>query len=77
MSSKGLRPRQARAQVSVLAAIIASSMTRVVATTSSLPCITTGMPAGIEGVACVMVEAETFMHRDHGTRPAALLLLVD
>ena len=52
-------------------------MTRVVAMASLLPRITSGTPAGIEGVARVTVEAETFMHQDHGVRPATLLCLVD
>ena len=43
---------------------------------SPLPRIAIGMPAGIEGVACVMVEDKMFMHRNHGERPAALLCLV-
>ena len=36
-----------------------------------------GMPAGNEGVARVMVEAETFMHQGYGAWPAASLCLVD
>ena len=52
-------------------------MTRVVAVASLLPRIAMGTPAGIEGVARVTVEAETFMHQDRGTWPTALLHLVD
>ena len=52
-------------------------MTRVVAAASLLPRIAVGMPTGIEGITCVMVEAETFMHQDHGVWPTALLRLVD
>jgi len=44
---------------------------------SLLPCIAMGTPTGIEGVTRVMVEAETFMHQDHGVWPTALLCLVD
>ena len=44
---------------------------------SLLPRITSGTPAGIEGVARVTVEAETFMQRDRGARLVALLRLVD
>ena len=52
-------------------------MMRVVATASLLPLITVGMPVGIKGVARIMVEAETLMHRGHGMCPAASLCLVD
>ena len=52
-------------------------MMRVVATASLLPLIATGMPAGIEGVAHVMVEAEMLMHRGSGAWPVASLCLVD
>ena len=44
---------------------------------SFLPCIAVGTPVGVEGVARVMVETETFMQWDCGTRPASLLYLVD
>ena len=46
----------------VLAAVVASATTRVAATAGLLPLIAVGTPAGIEGVACITVEAETFMH---------------
>ena len=44
---------------------------------SLLPRIIVDMPTGIEGVTCVMVEAEMFMHRNHDAWSAALLCLVD
>ena len=50
---------------------------RVLATATLLPRTATGTPLGIEGVAHVMVEAETFMHQDRGELPTALLRLVD
>ena len=77
MSAKGLRSQQVGAWASVLAAIIASTTMRVLAAACSLLRIAVGTPMGIEGAACVMVEAETFMHRDHGVWPAVLLRLVD
>ena len=77
VSAKGLRSWQVGAWALVLAVVIASAMTRVVAMASLLPLITTGMPAGIEGVARVMVEAETLIHRGHGMWPATSLHLVD
>ena len=61
----------------VLTAVIASATTRVVAVAILLPRIAAGMPAGVEGVGRVTVEAETLMHWDHGARPTALLRLVD
>jgi len=44
---------------------------------SSLPRITVGTPAGVEGVTRIMVAAETLMYRDHSAQPAALWHLVD
>ena len=75
--SKDLRPRQVGAQASVLTAVVASTTTRVVDVASLLPRIVVGTPADIEGVACITVEAETLMHRDHGALFAALWRLVD
>ena len=66
VSSKSLRPRQVGARASVLTAVVASTMTRVVAAASSLPWIIMGTPAGIEGVTRVTVVAETLMYRDCG-----------
>ena len=54
----------------VLATVVASATTRVVAVASPLPRIAMGTHAGIEGVARVTVEAEMFMHRDRDARPA-------
>ena len=44
---------------------------------SSLSWLMAGISVGIEGVACVMVAAETPMHWDHGALPAALWRLVN
>ena len=77
MSDEGLRSHQFRAWASVLAAIVASTTMRVVAMATSLPRITAGMPAGIEGVVRVMVAVKTLMHRDCGTRLTTLSCLVD
>ena len=60
----------------VLTVVIVFAMMRVVATASLLPHITMGTPMGIQGVAHVMVEAETLMHWDRGALPTALLCLV-
>ena len=77
MSSKGLRPQQARARASVLVAVIASATTRVIAMASSLSWVIVGTSAGIEGVACVTVATETLTHQDHGMLPTSLWFLVD
>ena len=61
----------------VLAAVVASTMMRVVAVASPLPCITTGTPTGIEGVVCVAVETEMLMYQNHSARPTVLLGLMD
>jgi hypothetical protein len=62
VSAKALRSQQVRARALVLAAVVASTMTWVVATASPFPRITIGTPVGVEGVVCVMVEAETLMY---------------
>ena len=77
VSAKGLRSRQVKAQALILAAVVASTTTRVVAVASLLPRITKGTPAGIEGVARVMVEAETLMHRGYDAWPVVSLRQVD
>ena len=73
VSTEGPRPQQARARASVLATVIASATTRVVAMASLLPRIAMGTSAGVEGVAHITVEAKTFVHQDR----SALLRLVD
>ena len=77
MPTEGLGPWQARAQASVLAAVVASTMTRVIAMASSLSRVIVGTPTDIEGVACVSVAAETLMHQDRGALSTALWRLVD
>ena len=46
----------------VLAAVVASAMIRMIAASSSLSWVIIGTSTGIEGVACVMVTAETLTH---------------
>ena len=50
----------------VLAAVVASATTRVVAAVGLLPLIAAGTLAGIQGVTCIMVEAKMLMHRGRG-----------
>ena len=75
--NKGLRSWQVGAQASVLTAVIASTITRVVAMACPLPRITMGMSTCVEGVARVMLAAETLMHRDRGAWLTILRHLVD
>ena len=65
------------AWASVLAAVIASAMMRVIAVASSLSQAIVGTPAGIKGVACIMVATKTLTYQDYGALPMALWLLVD
>ena len=71
VSAEGLRPRQVGAWASVLAVVVASATTRVIAVASPLSWIIMGTPASIESDACVVVTTETLMHRDCGVLPAA------
>ena len=77
MSAEGLSSRQVGARTLVLAAIVASTMMRVVAMASSLPRIAMGTPTGVEGVMRVKVAAETLMYQDCGAQHAVLWRLVD
>ena len=77
MLAEGLRPQEVGAWASVLAAVVASTTMRVIAAASSLPRVFIRTPAGVEGVACVTIAAETLMHQDRGALPTALWHLVD
>ena len=77
MSSEGPRPRQVGAWSLVLATVVASATMRVIAAASSLSWVIVGTSTGVEGVACVMVAAETLIHRDRGVLPTSLWRLVD
>ena len=72
-----LRSRQVGAQALVLAVVVASVMTRVVAIAGFLSLVASSTPTGIQGVTSVTVEVETLMHWDHGALLAALWHLVD
>ena len=43
----------------------------------SFPWVAIGVSVGVDGVACIMVVAETLMHWDHNALPVALWRLVD
>ena len=74
---EGLRPWQARARASVLAAVVASTMSRMIATVGSFSWVTVGASTGVDGAACVAVAAETLMYLGHSALPVALWCLVD
>ena len=75
--AEGLRPWQARARAPVLATIVASAVSRMIAVAGSFPWVAVGAPAGIDGAACVVIAAETLMYLGHNVPPAALWCLVD
>ena len=75
--AEGLRAWQAEAWASVLAAIVASAASRMIAMVGSFPRVTVGTSVGIEGAACVAVVAETLMYQDCSALLAALWCLVD
>ena len=77
MPGEGLRARQARARTLVLTGVVASAVMRMIAVTGSLSWIIMGTPMSIESATCVAVTAETLMHQDRGTLPAALWCMVD
>ena len=77
MSAEGLRAWQARAWASVLAAVIASAASGMVATSGCLSCVALGMPAGVDGAAHVAVVAEMLMYQDRSVLPTTLWCLVD
>ena len=61
----------------VLAAVVASATTRMIATAGSFYWVIIGTSMGIEGVVCIVVAAETLMYQDRGMLPAGLRCLVD
>ena len=77
MSAKGLRSRQVKARALVLAVVVASTTTWMIAAMGSFSRVTIGTSVGIEGAMCIMVVAETLRYWDHEVLPAALWCLVD
>jgi ketopantoate hydroxymethyltransferase len=75
--AEGLRPWQARAWALVLATIVESTVSRMIATVGSFPWVAIGASAGVDGVACVAVVVETLMYRGRSALPSALWCLVD
>ena len=62
VSTEGLRAWQARARAPVLAAVVASTATRVIAAMGSFSWVVVGASTGLEGAACVVVAVEALMH---------------
>ena len=77
VSAKGPRARQARTRAPVLAAVVASAASRMIAATGSFSFVTVGAPVGVDGAAHVTVVAETLMYRDSGALPVAWRHLVN
>ena len=77
MPAEGLRPWQVGARASVLAIVVVSAATRMIATAGSFSRVTVGTSTGVEGAACVVVMAETLMYLDRSVLPAAVWCLVD
>ena len=75
--AEGLRAQQARAQALVLAAVVASTTSRMIATVGSFSWVTIGASTGVDGVACVVVAAETLMYLGRSALLGALWCLVD
>ena len=61
MSAEGLRPRQVEARAPVLAAVVVSAAMRMIAAVGFLSLAAWSTPMGIQGVTCIMVEAETLI----------------
>ena len=77
VSVEGLRAWQARARALVLAAIVASTVSRMIAAVGSFPRVAVGASAGIDGAARIAVVAEALMYQDRCVLPTALQRLVD
>ena len=77
MSAEGLRAWQARAQDSVLAAVIASAALGMVAMACCFSIVAVGASPGVDDAAYVVVTAEALMYWDGEGLPAAWWCLVD
>ena len=77
VSAEGLRAWQAGARAPVLAAVVVSTTTRMIAVVGFFSWVVVGASVGVEGAARVAVVAETLMYQDHSALPTALWCLVD
>ena len=75
--AEGLRAWQAEAQTSIHAAVVASTVTRMIAVVGSFSWVAVGASTGVEGATCVAVVAETLMYQGRSALPTALWCLVD
>ena len=77
MSAEGLRAWQAGARASVLIAVVASAMSKMVAVACCLSMVAVGAFASIDDATYVAVMAEALMHWDGGGLLAAWRCLVN
>ena len=75
--AEGLRPWEARAWAPVLAAVVASAVSWMIAAMGFFSFVVVGAPAGIDGATHVTAVAETLMYRDSGALPVARRCLVN
>ena len=75
--AEGLRAWQAEARAPVLAAVVASTVSRMIAAAGSFPWVAVGVPTGVDGAACLAVAAETLMYLGRNALPVALWCVVD
>ena len=77
MSAKGPRAWQAGTRALVLATIVASAASWMIAAMGFFSFVTVGAPAGVDGAAHIVVVAETLMYQDGRGLPAAWRCLVN
>ena len=75
--AKGLSAWQAGPRAPVLAAVVVSIASRMIAAVGSFPWITLGAHTSIDGAACLTVATETLMYLGHNALPTTLWCLVD
>ena len=75
--AEGLRTWEARARASVLATVVASAESRMVAAAGCFSYVAMGAPTGVDGASHIAVVAETLMYRDSGVLRAAWRCLVN
>ena len=61
----------------VLAAVVASAVTRMIAAAGSFSWVAVGTSTGIEVATCITVTAETLMYLGYSAQPVVLWCLVD
>ena len=77
VSAEGLRAWQAKARAPVLATVVASAATRMIAVAGSFSWVAVGTSTSVEGAARIVVTAETLRYLGRSALHAALQCLVD